>query len=88
MTISDECLNSVLLQGSQGLDHLVWREQWEQWGRGHGGGGWHGQNINTIVRRFRGKNGAEISRSHAGLRVTEGKGKSLPDRLRFLSACL
>lgn len=32
MTISDECLNSVLLQGSQGLDHLVWREQWEQRG--------------------------------------------------------
>lgn len=32
MTISDECLNSVLLQGSQGLDHLVWREQWEQCG--------------------------------------------------------
>lgn len=33
MTISDECLNSVLLQGSQGLDHLV--------GRARGGGAGH-----------------------------------------------
>lgn len=34
MTISDECLNRLLLQGSQGLDQPVWRDGLTGGGRG------------------------------------------------------